>query len=115
MIDHMALAREFYAPFSGVSPGAVGMETCESLLTHLKNRKLITEKYSVRHFLSIQQFVEDGELDNVSWLPGVENLADGLTKLKSDMGPILSLLETVCFQPGLVRLLKELVSSEYTQ
>ena len=57
MMEHMALLREFYAPFAGVSPGMVGRKDCESLFTHLKNRKLITEKYVVRHFLSSQQFV----------------------------------------------------------
>ena len=54
MIDHMALLREFYAPFSLMPPGLVGMEDCESLFTHLKNKKMVTEKYLVRHFLSIQ-------------------------------------------------------------
>ena len=73
---------------------------------------MITEKYLIRHFLSIQQFVEDGELDSIYWIPGVENPADGLTKIKSEMGPILSLLETGGFQPGLLRPLKGLASIE---
>ena len=90
----------------------VGMEDCESLFSHLKNRKLITEKYLIRHFLSIQQYVEDGDLDNVYWIPGLENPADGLTKIKSDMGPILSLMETGSFRPGLLRPLKGLASAE---
>ena len=112
MIDHVALLREFYAPFSHISPGMVGMEDCESLFTHLKNRKMITEKYLVRHFLSIQQFLEDGELENVYWLPGTENPADGLTKLRSEMGPIMALLETGNFRPGILRPLKGLASRE---
>ena len=82
IIDYMELLREFYAP------GMAGKEECGSLFTHLRNRKLLTEKYLVRHFLSIQQLIEDGDLDNVYWLPGVENPADGLTKLKSETGPI---------------------------
>ena len=90
----------------------MGIEDCESLFTDLKNGELLTEKYSARLFLSIQQFAEDGELDNVYWLPGVENPAGGLTKLKSEMGPILPHLETGRFQPGLLRLLQGLVSSE---
>ena len=61
---------------------------------------MITEKYLVRHFLSIQQFLDEGELENVYWIPGVENPADGLTKLRSEMGPIMTLLETGRFQPG---------------
>ena len=112
MIDHMALLREFYAPFSRMSPGLVAMEDFESLFTHLKNKKMVTEKYLVRHFLSIQQFIEEGDLDNVYWLPGTENPADGLTKSRSEMGPILALLETGRFQPGLLRPLKGLASRE---
>ena len=112
MIDHVALLREFYAPFSHISPGMVGMEDCESLFTHLKNRKMVTEKYLARHFLSIQQFLEDGELGNVYWLPGTENPADGLTKLRSEMGPIMALLETGNFRPGILRPLKGLASRE---
>ena len=88
MIDHMALLREFSEPFSRTSPALV------------------------RHFLSIQQFLEDGELENVYWIPGTENPADGLTKLRSEMGPIMALLETGRFQPGLLRSLKGLASWE---
>ena len=108
MIDHMALLREFYAPFSGAPQGMEGKKECDSLFSHLKNRTLLTGKYLVRHFLSIQQLIEDGDLDNVYWLPGVENPADGLTKLKSEMGPIPPLLETGRIQPGLLRPLKGL-------
>ena len=112
MIDHMALLREFYAPFAHISPGLVGMGDCESLFTHLKNKKMITEKYLVRHLLSIQQFIDEGELENVYWIPGVGNPADGLTKLRSEMGPILTLLETGRFQPGTLRPLKGVASRE---
>ena len=112
MSGHMALLREFYAPFSRMSPGLVGMEDCKSLFTHLKNRKMIAEKYLVRHFLRIQQFIEAGDLDNAYWIPGTENPADGLTKIRSEMGPILALLETGRFQPGLLRPLKGLASRE---
>ena len=73
---------------------------------------MITEKYLVRHFLSIQQFIDEGELENVYWIPGVENPAGGLTKLRSEMGPILTLLETGRFQPGTLRPLKGVASRE---
>ena len=88
------------------------MEDCESLFTHLKNREMVTGKYLARHFLSIQQFREDGELENVYWLPGTENPADGLTRVGSEMGPVMALFETGRFQPGLLRPLKELASRE---
>ena len=112
MLDHMTLLKEFYGPFSRVSSGLVGMEDCESLFTHLKNREVLIEKYLVRHFLGIQQSLEEGELENAYWIPGTENPADGLTKLRSEMGPILALLETGSFQPGVLRPLKELASRE---
>ena len=112
MIDHMALLREFYEPCSHISPGLVGMEDCESRCTHLKNRKMVTEKYLVRHCLSFQQFLEDGELENVYWIPDTENPADGLTKLRSEMGPIMALLETGRCQPGVPRPLKGVASRE---
>ena len=106
----MALLRKFYAPSPRMSPGLVGMEACESLFTHLKRQKMVAGKYLVRHFLSIQQFIEDEELDNAYWLPGTENPADGLTKTKSEMGPISALRETGKFQPGLLRPPKGLAS-----
>ena len=78
----------------------------------MKNRKMGTGKYLVRHYLSIQQFLEDGELENVYWIPGTENPADGLTKLRSEMGHIMALLDTGRFQPGLLRPLEGLASRE---
>ena len=96
-IAHMALSREFYAPFSRISPGMVGMEDCGSLFAHLENQGMVTDKYLVRRFLPIQQFIEDGEMENANWLPGVENPADGLTKIKSEMGPICRFWRLVAF------------------
>ena len=66
----------------------------------------------MRHFLGNQQSLEEGELENVYWIPGTENRADGLTKLRSEMGPILALLETGSFQPGVLRPIKGLASRE---
>ena len=73
---------------------------------------MITGKYLARNFLSIQQFVEEGELGNAYRLPGTENPADGLTRIKSEMGPILALLETGRLPPGLLRPLKGIASRE---
>ena len=112
MVDHMALIREFYTPFVGLSPGMVGLEDCESLFSHLRTKKMITEKYLVRHFLSIQQSLDNKELDNIYWLPGTENPADGMTKMKSEMSPMLNLLEFGEFYPGVLRPLKGVCSSE---
>ena len=64
---------------------------------------MLTEKYLVRHFRDIQQSLGEGELENAYWIPGTENPADGFTKLRSEMGPILALLETGSFQPGVLR------------
>ena len=73
---------------------------------------MISGKYLARPSLSIRQFIEEGDLDNAYWIPGSENPADGLTKIRSEMGPILALLETGRFQPGLLRPLKALAPRE---
>ena len=90
----MSMIRGCFAHFPGLSLGFVSLEGCESLLTHLKNRKLFTMKFSVRHSRANRQPLETQELDNVYWLLGLENLADGLTKTQSDMAPLLRLLES---------------------
>ena len=106
MLDYMAMLREFYGNFSGLRPGLVGLEDCESLFTHLKKSKMVTEKFLARHFLSIQQALEQKELDNVYWIPGKGNPADGLTKLRSEILPLLRLLESGAYNPGILRPLK---------
>ena len=88
------------------------MEDCESLFTHLKNRKLVTEKYLIRHSLCIQQFFGDCDLDSEHWLPVVANPADGLTKLKSETGQFLPSLKQAVSNPAFLRSLKGLASSE---
>ena len=90
----------------------VGLEDCESLFSHLRTKEMITEKYLARHFLSIQQSLDNKELDNIYWLPGTENPADGMTKMKSEMSPMLNLLEFGEFFPGVLRPLKGVCSSE---
>ena len=112
MVDHIAPIREFVAPFVGLPPGMVGLEDCESLFNHLRTKKMVTEKYLVRHFLSIQQSLEAKELDNVYWLSGTENPADGMTKEKSEMFPMLTLSESGEFCPGISRPLHGDSSSE---
>ena len=106
MVDHMLLLKDFYGPSGGINPGVVGMGDCESLFTHLKTKKMAAEKYLVRHFLSIQQALEEGDLENAYWPPGTENPADGLTKVRSDMVTPLRLLESGGFCPGQLRPLK---------
>ena len=112
MADHMALIREFYAPSVGLSPGVAGLEDCESLFNHLRTKKMATGKYLGRHFLSIQQPLGDKELDNVYWLPGTGNQADGATKVKSEMLLMSALLESGEFRSGALRPLRGVSSFE---
>ena len=39
MVAHMALIRDMYAPFEGVTLEMVGMEDCESPITHSEIKK----------------------------------------------------------------------------
>ena len=66
----------------------------------------------MRHFLGIQQTLENGDLDNVYWLLGLGNPAGGTTKIKSDMIPLLRLLESGALNPGILRLLKSVSFQE---
>ena len=79
MVYHMLLREDFFGLFEGMNPGVVGFEACESLFTHVKKKMMIAENYLVRHFLSTQQALEEGDLENASWLPETETPADGLT------------------------------------
>ena len=40
-----------------------GMEDRGSLFADLQDKKAVTEKYLVRHFLGVKQFLENGEPD----------------------------------------------------
>ena len=84
----------------------VGLEDCESLFTQLEPKKMADEKYLVRSFSRIKQALGQGELDGIYWLLGTEHPADGPTKVRSDMGPLLRILESGRFNPGTLRLLK---------
>ena len=51
----------------------------------------------------MQQSLESSELDDNFRLPGADSPADGLTEAKSDMVPLLRLLESGIFCPGGLR------------
>ena len=53
--------------------------------------------------MSIQQALEDKELNTVFWISGKENPADGLTKLHSEILPLLRLLASGAYNPGILR------------
>ena len=103
MADRMSLLRDFFAPLEGLGPGMAGLKNCESLLARRSTKKMIAEGYRVRHFLSIQQALEQGELHNAYWLPGVGNPADGLTKVRIGVVPLARLLESGRRNPGTAR------------
>ena len=106
MAGHLLLPKVLYGPVDGMNPGAVGLEDSESLFTHLKTDKTTTEKYLVRHFLGTQQALGQGDFENAYWQPGTEKPGDGLTKVLSDMVPLLRLLESGRFPLGQLRPLK---------
>ena len=104
MVGHMLPLKGAYGPFEGMGPGVGGLEDSESLLTHLKKKKITTKKYLARHFLNIQQAFGGGDLENAHWLPGTENPADRLTRVRRDMAPLLRLLGTGSFFRDIVAL-----------
>ena len=88
MVDHMSLLQDCYGLVDGLDPGMAGLADSETFVTYLKTKKMLNDKYSARHFLRIQQAFGEGELDNVHWVPGTGNPADGSTKVRSDMAPL---------------------------
>ena len=99
MWGHMEMIREFYEPLGHAKIRAYGLIDCESLLSHLRTGRLGAEKFLTRHFRSIMDAVGGGDLGNVAWIPGTENPADGLTKISSELGPLLDLLQTGMYRP----------------
>ena len=59
-----------------------------------------------RNFLAIQQDSEIQELGNAYWILGRGNPADGLTKLRGDLLPLLRPMEPGSYNPGNLRLLQ---------
>ena len=52
--------------------------------------------------------LESGALGNIAWIPGTENPADGLTKISSELGPLLGLLKTGNYRPRTLEQLRGL-------
>ena len=89
-----------------------GLEDCERLFTLLTTKTMIAEENLVRHFLSIQPALEEGELENAYWLPGTGNPADGPTEVRSYMVPLPRRFKTGGFRPGQLRLPKDVAWKE---
>ena len=58
----------------------------------------------VRRFLGIQKFLGNGEMENGNSLPEQENSADRMTTVESDVIPLLRLLGSGAFNPGILRM-----------
>ena len=99
MLDHMPTFREIYGHFFDLAPGMVGLEDYESLFTHRRNKKIVAEKFLVRHLLAIRHTLKLQASDSVYWIPGLGNPADGLTKTRSDMAPLSRPLESGAYNP----------------
>ena len=104
MLDHASMLREFSGHFVGPFPGLVGLGDCESLSA--RQKQMIAEKFSVRHLVAIRQAIEVQSVGNVYWIPGKGNPAEGLTKLHSEIFPLLRLMESGTDNPGVSRPLK---------
>ena len=108
MWDHMEMIKDFYAPLGHAEIRSYGLIDCESLLSHLRTGRLGTEKFLTRHFRSIMDALENGALGNIAWIPGTENPADGLTKISSELGPLLDLLKSGKYRPRTLEQLRGL-------
>ena len=112
MSGHMSMLRDFYGQFLACYPGMVGFEICESLFTHIKNAKVIPGRFPPRHFLAEQQATGLKGYDNAYWLPVLGNPAGSLAEKRSDLVPLLRLLESGTYPPGTLRPLRGAAFSE---
>ena len=94
MDAHVTLLREIYEHVVELSPDKIYFEDRESLLARLRPKANVTEKFPIRHFLAIHQSLEMEEFENARWRPGCGDPADGFTKTKRDMVPLLRLTES---------------------
>ena len=70
----ISLLREVYGRSVDLTPGMISFEGCEGLFAHLKGK---------------------GKLDSAFWLPALGHPTDCFTKVKSDIGPLLILTESI--------------------
>ena len=98
MAEHVGVVMEFYAT-SGCEPlSFVGFEDSNNLHSHLSSRKVVPGKYPAQHFWAIQDGLTeadpaDGQMSvfcgSSVRANGMSNPADGLTKHRSDLAPLL--------------------------
>ena len=89
-----------FCVFADRPPGKVGPEECGGLFPRLRYRKNIAEEHCARQLLGILRALDENVLDNVFWLPRVENPAEAPTKVKSDAAPSMRLLQPGAFCAG---------------
>ena len=100
MWDHMDMIGEIYVAIGHEKILPYGLIDCESLLSHFLTGRSGAGKFLPRRFRSIMGALETRDLGNVAWTPGAENPADGLTKVKGEIGSLLNLLGTGAYRPG---------------
>ena len=112
MIDRTSLLRAFCPPLTDGSPGMIGFEDCGGPFTHLRSEKTIAGRFLVRLFLGTERALSNNEFDNVNWLRGIENPADCLAKVKSEMAPLRRMLQAGSLRPAALRPLAEVSPRE---
>ena len=101
MWDHVDVLGEFCVALGHEKIRSYGLIDCESLLSLLRSGRLGAGGFLTRRFRSIMRALVSGDLGDVAWIPGSENSADGLTKVKSEIGPLLNRLGTGAYLPGM--------------
>ena len=88
MGDRVTLPGELYDPCADMSPGMIRFGHCGRLFIRLEQEKTFAQNYVARHLLGTQQSSGNSELDNAYRLPGTEQRAAGLTKVKIDVSTL---------------------------
>ena len=108
----MSLLRDVFAPYGGLGPRMAGLEDCGSLFSHRRTENVIAANYLVSHLLRIRQASVQGGPGDVFLLPRADNPADGLTRVRGDMAPLLRILGSRRLHLGSSRPLRGVSSRE---
>ena len=81
-------------------------------MNYLKKNKTMNEKFLIPQSPAVHRSLETERSDNAYWLRGVENPADGVTKVTSDIVPLPRLPESGAYYPGILRPLRGISASE---
>ena len=99
LVGHMEFLRGFYKSSRNTAPTMVGREDHEGLFARFFEKGMVAGQYSVGHFTPIRNLVS-GDLFQMFSEMWPDNPAEGSTKRKSAMAPLVTTLGRGTYCPN---------------